>query len=30
LAMIKVGIHPFPQQPPEKPIQGVPGGVADK
>jgi len=28
--MIKVGIHTFPQQPPEKPIQGVSGGVADK
>jgi len=28
--MIKVGIHTFPQQPPEKPIQGVSGGIADK
>jgi hypothetical protein len=30
LAMIKVGIHTFPQQPPEKPIQSVSGGVANK
>jgi hypothetical protein len=30
LAMIKVSIHAFPQQPPEKPIKDVPGGIADK